>query len=275
MRWTTTRATWLTQRSSSSNSERSMCAFALPTVGALRCDSLPAAAAGRAMCRRVRAWQEDTAAALDQLEREGLVECRARAAKLGCAPHAGSPRPAPFRCGAPAMVAAAESAVRRCSRQTHGASPSPSIAARNRWSRWHGASIDELDRVLALTHEQFLEEQLEVLCTYPPVPCSTLSVVPWLWTRRAARVPAYPPVPLQHIRARLARSAAARAQRNATLRCGALCFRWQRCSRTISARCVSARSSRGCTSRRSAPTCIKCTASAACRCSARRVSGQR
>ena len=155
-----------------------MCAFALPTVGALRCDSLPAAAAGRAMCRRVRAWQEDTAAALDQLEREGLVECRARAAKLGCAPHAGSPRPAPFRCGAPAMVAAAESAVRRCSRQTHGASPSPSIAARNRWSRWHGASIDELDRVLALTHEQFLEEQLEVLCTYPPL---EYPVVPSAW----------------------------------------------------------------------------------------------
>jgi hypothetical protein len=53
---------------------------------AMRCDSLPAAAAaGCAMCRRVRAWQEDTAAALDRLEREGLVECRARAAKLGCA----------------------------------------------------------------------------------------------------------------------------------------------------------------------------------------------
>ena len=162
MRWTTTRATWLTQRSSSSNSERSMCAFALPTVGALRCDSLPAAAAGCAMCRRVRAWQEDTAAALDRLEREGLVECRARAAKLGCAPHAGSPRPALvslrvhrrwwLRPSRPSMLA------------IHGESPSPSIAAHNCWSRWHGASIDELDRVLALTHEQFLEEQLEVLC---------------------------------------------------------------------------------------------------------------
>jgi hypothetical protein len=37
------------------------------------------------------------------------------------------------------------------------------LPCRRDWIRWHGPTIDELDRLLALTDGQFLEEQLEVL----------------------------------------------------------------------------------------------------------------